>query len=97
MESNKECCICYTTFGQQEDGSFICKDGKDNSSFAETCKHYICVPCCQTLYNNIKQKVENENEDANCACPLCREDWTEWILAHYQDDSDEEDSDSDEE
>ena len=97
MDSHLECCICYTTYGQQEDGSFICKDGKANSEFAETCNHYICVPCCQTLYNKVRADSKGGDWNAKCACPMCREDWTEWILRTYDDETDDETDDEEDE
>ena len=74
------CPICYNTYGFQEDGSFLCKDGIDNSGFADetSCKHYICVQCCIQMCNGDKVR-----------CPLCREDWTDWIHSHYSSDSDD--------
>ena len=85
-----ECPICYKTYGIQHDGSFLCKDGKHNSDYAESCKHYICTECC---YQLSKQK--------NVKCPMCREDWDEWLRTldedsdHNSDDYSDEDSDED--
>jgi len=78
-----ECPICYNTYGYQPDGwSFLTKDGKNNSDMADVCKHYVCVICC---YQLSKQEI--------VLCPLCREDWTEWIHTHY-DEEEEEDEDN---
>ena len=75
MDKDTECPICYTPYGEQEDGSFLCKDGKENSGIMTPCKHYICVNCCWIL-----MKLDH------VACPLCREDWTHWIHSHYYSD-----------
>lgn len=75
------CCICYYNYGLQEDGSFLCKDGICNSEMYKhnpsLCTHYVCERCCLILIQNTIVK-----------CPLCREDWTEWIHSHYYTDSD---------
>ena len=82
-----ECPICYTNYGEQDDGTFLTKDGKDNSDYADVCNHYICYKCCWEL---------SKKEDVKC--PLCREDWTDWIHSHYyEEDDDEEDDEEDEE
>jgi hypothetical protein len=81
-----DCPICYTTYGDQPDGSFLTKDGKNNSEMADECKHYVCYRCC---YQLSKQKI--------VSCPLCREDWTEWIHTHYEEDEEEEEEEEDEE
>lgn len=77
MDSNNECPICFKTYGYQyddddEDEYFLCKDGKNNSDISENCKHYICVECCEAL-----------SEQIEINCPLCREDWTDWIHSRY--------------
>lgn len=74
----EDCPICYKYYGNQEDGSFLTKDGKDNSGYAEVCKHYVCHECCWKL-----------SKQDNIACPLCREDWTDWIHTHYTESDDE--------
>ena len=78
FKKKEECPICYKSYGNQEDGSFLAKDGKDNSDYAEVCKHYVCYQCCWKLS---KQDI--------VLCPLCREDWTDWIHTHYTEESDE--------
>lgn len=84
--TDNECPICYVKYGEQEDGNFICKDGKCNSLFSTECTHYICVPCARTLYNNLRitmkgiEEDEDEENEAVVRCPLCRENWTEWLL-----------------
>jgi hypothetical protein len=81
-EIEKSCPICFEKYGQQEDGSFRCKDSIDNSNHenVSNCKHYICVPCCQTLY---------DRSTGSIACPICRADWTEWITDSYRDEEEE--------
>ena len=89
-ETDTNCPICYNQYGNQPDGKFICKDGIKNSDFSENCNccHYICVDCCETL-SHINTVI---------LCPLCREDWTDWIKSHYDnDDDDNEEQDDDEE
>jgi len=81
MDTKNECPICYKYYGEQEDGSFLTKDGKNNSDYAEVCKHYVCYQCCWKL-----------SKEEHVKCPLCREDWTEWIHSHYTE-SDESDED----
>jgi hypothetical protein len=76
------CPICYNKYGIQEDGRFLTKDGKDNSDYKEVCNHYICFDCCYSL-----------SKQSSVNCPLCREDWTEWIHSHYTDSDDETDDD----
>ena len=80
------CPICYLNYGEQEDGSFLCKDGIDNSDYESPCKHYICVTCCRKMC-----KVASEAKD-EVRCPLCREDWTQWIFNNRDYDEDEEES-----
>ena len=80
MDCEEECPICYNKYGEQSDGEFLCKDGKCNSDMSDLCTHYICVKCCKILRNNF---IEDEDEDNEVNCPLCREDWTEWIKGHY--------------
>nr|WPF46791.1 MAG: hypothetical protein [Lake Baikal virophage 12] len=83
--SDDECPICYKKYGEQEEGYFLCRDGKENSYYADACKHYICVECCHKL---IGQET--------VLCPICREDWTQWIHSRYPlEDSDEEESEED--
>ena len=94
----KLCPICYEEIGKQmSEGNYYtrCQDGKYNSDMAEECKHYVCVPCAQTLYNNLRE----EGCGGEVKCPLCRENWTLWLLTHYEDESESEseDEDSDEE
>lgn len=84
MEDN-ECPICFRTYGEQSDGSFLCKDGKVNSDDAENCQHYCCVDCIQTMYENSRKSFILKESCSCVHCPLCREDWTSWILNHYDD------------
>lgn len=81
MVLHGECPICYRTHGEQDDGYFLVFNGKDNyNDFREICKHYICTECCAILA-----------QQETVSCPLCREDWTDWIHACYLTDSEEED------
>ena len=88
------CPICYSEYGPQEDGTFLCKDGINNSDYESTCKHYICVECCDKM---CRKAVYDRDE---VQCPICRYDWTQWIIYRYKDDSyyndDDEDEDEDE-
>ena len=67
MDDN-ECPICYC--------ELLIKDGKCNSDYEENCKHYICVDCCYELADLLNTQME-------VGCPLCREDWTDWLIDHY--------------
>jgi len=83
---DEECPICYE--------SYACngKDGKFNSDMAEICNHAICGQCCKQLYSNAIRTA-----NPNIKCPLCREDWTDWILSHYDEyDTEEEEEENDE-
>jgi hypothetical protein len=62
-EDDDECPICFEKYGydDREDGSFLTKDGKVNSSYAEICNHYICVNCCAEIWYQEEVK-----------CPMCR-------------------------
>ena len=76
---DNECPICFEKYGEQIDGSFLCRDGKDNSDYAENCIHYICVKCCMKMVENCNNK-----------CPICREDWSEFLYERYEDYEEEE-------
>ena len=69
---DKHCPNCNATYGVQNDGEFLCYDGIHNSFLETTCTHYICVYCIRKL---TKQK--------EVQCPICCEDWTEWIHNAY--------------
>jgi hypothetical protein len=73
-QEREECPICLKLIGEQEDGSFLTRNGKDNSHYAEVCKHYVCNDCCWLL-----------SQQETVLCPICRESWTEWIHATYCD------------
>ena len=70
MPNISECPICF------EKDPII--DGKCNTESKTKCTHYICVECCETLCKNM---VDTKN--FNCRCPLCREDWSAWLLIRY--------------
>ncbi len=87
-----ECPVCYNNIGKQEDGLFICEDGKGNSDMAEKCNHRICSRCCQTIYNNLRQAWKDRHITGiypEATCPLCRENWTMWLLNYYSDEENE--------
>lgn len=87
MEDSDECPICFHSYGTQPDESFLCRDGIDNSNFESACKHYICVTC---VYELSKQD--------EVRCPMCREDWTDWVNSHYcNSTTEDEDEESDDE
>jgi hypothetical protein len=77
-----ECPICYET-----ETVF---DGKCNSDEEDKCKHYICVDCCQQIYNKLRKQF-NTDKNVEACCPLCRENWTLWLLTHYNDIESDED------
>jgi hypothetical protein len=92
--SENECPICYIEYGKQEDGTFICKDGKCNSEEPTKCHHYCCVPCCQKIYNKLREDFKTPGwgktgKFPEAYCSICREEWTRWILDNYDDESEE--------
>jgi len=89
-----ECPICYIKYGRQEDGSFICQDGAINSGEEGYCDHWVCTRCAQTMHNNLRKK---DDEDASECCPICRCDWTLWLLTHYDDEEEEEEEEEEQE
>jgi hypothetical protein len=90
QKKDNECPICFEPYGEQEDGWFRCKDSIDNSYYENitNCRHYICVPCCQTLHDVCNVPI---------LCPICRADWTDFIADRYaeptEDDVDQDDED----
>ena len=76
-DKDTECCLCYESYGNQPNGTWLCMDGIKNSFFDIQCNHWFCVKC---IYKMKKQPTP-------WLCPLCRLDWTEFIESHY--DSDE--------
>ena len=80
-----------------DDMCYICYDtdtifdGKSNSGVVTDCRHFFCIYCIEDMHcNQISQ------------CPICREDWTDWICSHYplsrdDDDDDDEEVEEDEE
>jgi len=93
-EEEKNCPICFEEYGEREDGTFLYQEGKDNSTFADKCKHYFCDKCikkfskCDCGCGKIKKT----------GCPLCREDWTEYIYyLRYFEMEEEEESESESE
>lgn len=87
VEEETECGVCYKTYGQQEDGSELIKDGQIYSEAHSTeCIHVVCNECCKKLYNNSGE------------CPFCREDWSYWLESKYKSETDDDSvSDSDSE
>ena len=104
--SEMECPICYTDYMEQPEKL----DGKCKSKledFNETkCRHCVCIKCCQQLYNNLRKEwknlrnIEYAREHGfslcNAKCPLCREDWTLWLLRSYEDEEEDEDEEEEE-
>ena len=88
MESDSECPICFVKYGEQEDGSFRCKDSIHNSDIPSDCKHYICSCCAATMYEHLEAQFTFET-DGEAKCPLCRADWTDWLMCQYGDDYDD--------
>lgn len=86
---NAECPICYDPFVYYPVDWSNNFDGKDRrSAYTNKCKHCICKGCCREL-----------SKQRSVACPLCREDWTEFIHTYYgpAEEEDEEDEDDEEE
>jgi len=78
MTDIEYCPICFDEYGCQKDGTFLCKDGKVNSFYADKCNHYFCFKCI------------NKFGKCECGCikkttcPLCREDWTEYLISRNE-------------
>lgn len=74
MEEETHCAICFTEYGEQSDGSFLCKDSVQNSENEDNnpCMHYFCVRCWQTIHNQYKEVI---------CCPICRSDVSDWFLS----------------
>jgi len=73
----EECAICYEPFGWRPDRIFYHKSGKCFSEYAEECKHYICEDCETGL---IRGKCPCEDCWDEIKCPLCREDWSDYLM-----------------
>ena len=84
MDSDENCSICYRKYGLQSNGIFLCKDGHSNSDYITTCEHWFCCNCIDKFYI---EQVYN--------CPICNENWLQWIksrhfyLYHNDDDDDD--------
>ena len=77
VDETEECPICYNHYGEQEDGTFLCKDGTTNSSrFKGNCTHHCCVEC-------IKEIALADRDYFQGKCPLCRESWAGWLQLNY--------------
>ena len=76
VDETEECPICYNHYGEQEDGTFLCKNGSSNSNEKKNCSHYCCVKCIDIL------KEDNYN-NSNGKCPICRESWGVWLEELY--------------
>jgi hypothetical protein len=84
---DENCPVCFETYGLQEDGSFLYKDGVSNSYLkGHNCKHYLCINCWDIMY---------EKEIYNC--PLCRENLKFWIINYdsWEDETEDEYDDDD--
>lgn len=86
-ESDDSCPICFEEYGKQPDGGFLCQDGKHNSNFAENCTHYFCVRCIRKMVIIGRCSCGSLKITQ---CPMCREDWTEYLESHYRSESDSE-------
>lgn len=78
VDETEECPICYNHYGEQDDGTFLCKDGSSNSSCKSNCKHHCCVKC-------IKELAKENNRTYDVKCPICRESWAHWLDLNYAD------------
>ena len=91
MEGERNCPVCFEAYERGERP----KHGKCNTDFAvqDGCKHYVCYECCLTLARKIR------DDDESVGCPMCREDWTEflWNVLDYYEEEEEEDEEEEEE
>ena len=77
VDETEECPICYNHYGEQEDGTFLCKDGTSNSTrYKKNCTHHCCVKC-------VKEMAEADKDYFQGKCPLCRETWAGWLQLNY--------------
>lgn len=69
MDTEIECPVCKENY---EDNG-LSMHGKCNTSLKTDCKHYICSNCCLQLYRT-----------RNTLCPICRDDWREFLSNNYE-------------
>lgn len=81
MKDTELCPICYESFLKIE------MVGKCTTDLEEDCQHMVCLDC---LYDMAAYLPENEHR-----CPLCREDWEEYIYEFLLEDEYDEDEDDD--
>lgn len=85
------CPICYEDYNE-----INLKIGKcDYEDFKGACSHYCCKTCITTIYKRILKswKKGNRNYTTEVYCPLCRDNWTLWVLiVNYDEDDTEEDT-----
>ena len=80
QEECESCPICLERYGKQDDGRFLLKDGLCNSNCRKAskcwekfeCKHFVCVKCCEQMYENW---YSEDRQSGNIACPMCRVNW----------------------
>jgi len=91
---NEECPVCFEKYWFKHGERYILVmpcDGIENwGGYNTNCKHYICC-CCVDNYCELKPEEQR--------CPLCREDWSEWIgdMIEYNKNKDSSDDDDENE
>ena len=65
----EECPICFSEYSE-------C--GMKHKEENDKCKHSICLACCYTFGEML---VCDDNY--NVLCPLCRENWNEWMYDNF--------------
>ena len=88
-EECESCPVCLEEYGKQNDGTFLLKDGLCNSNCKKTskycedgfeCKHFVCVKCCEQLYEKWYTDNYNPwNKIGKIPCPMCRVDWFNFL------------------
>lgn len=71
MRSDTNCPICYVEYDRDK---CILKHGPSNTDIEDPCPHYFCVDCLRDLQ---ERRILN--------CPICRKDWSEFILTENLD------------
>ena len=81
-----ECGVCYNTYGGN-----ILRDGAifhPNILPECKCKHAVCMGCCENLMKTQYELFKgNLIDNFFVKCPMCRIDWTPFMLMFYKKDN----------